>query len=180
MGSRVFVAARSTVYICGFTVVLLWLLPRWIGVRASGESLSTRAPLRWIGVIPLAIGANIAALCFTHFIRSGRGTPAPFDAPRRLVVTGPYRYVRNPMYVGTGLFIAGFAILFWEFSATLLWYAIGIAVAVNLFILLYEEPALRRKFNADYRDYCRNVRRWIPKTRPWHSASAQAVTARDN
>ena len=176
MGSRVFVAARSIVYICGFAVVLLWLVPRWIDVRASGDFLS-RAPLRWLGVIPLAIGANIAALCFIHFIRSGRGTPAPFDAPRRLVITGPYRYVRNPMYVGTGLFIAGSANLFWEFLATLLWYAIGIAVAVNLFILLYEEPALRRKFYADYRDYCRNVRRWIPRTRPWQSESTRTVAS---
>lgn len=177
MGSRVFIVARSIVYIGGFTVVLLWLVPRWIGVRASGEFLSARAPLRWLGVIPLNIGANIAALCFIHFIRSGRGTPAPFDAPRRLVITGPYRYVRNPMYVGTGLFIAGFAILFWEFSTTLLWYAIGIAVAVNLFILLYEEPTLRRKFNADYREYCRNVRRWIPRTRPWQSESTRTVAS---
>ena len=178
MGNRVFVAARTVVYICGFMIVLLWLAPRWIGVRASSQFLSLE-PMRWFGLIPLAIGAAIAVFCFVHFVGRGRGTPAPFDAPRRLVVTGPYRYVRNPMYVGTGLFLVGCAILFWEFSSTLFWYAIAIAVAVNLFILLYEEPTLRRRFNGDYREYCRNVRRWIPRTRPWQPESPRAVAAGD-
>src|SRR5690242_6551002 len=116
MGQRLFIAARTLVYICGFMTVLLWLAPRWIGLGASFQ-FPPAAPLRWLGLPPLAVGASISVFCFGHFIASGRGTPAPFDAPRWLVVTGPYRYVRNPMYVGTGLFIAGWAILFWEFSA---------------------------------------------------------------
>lgn len=176
MGSRVFVAVRTVVYICGFMLVLLWLFPHWIGIRTYFESPSV-APLRWLGLIPLTIGALIAVYCFAHFVARGRGTPAPFDAPRRLVVTGPYRYVRNPMYLGTGLFIGGCAVLFWEFSAALLWYGVGIIVAVNLFILLYEEPTLRRKFDGDYREYCRNVRRWLPRSRPWQPESTQTTAA---
>lgn len=176
MGSRVFVAVRTVVYICGFMLVLLWLFPHWIGIRTYFESPSV-APLRWLGLIPLTIGALIAVYCFAHFVARGRGTPAPFDAPRRLVVTGPYRYVRNPMYLGTGLFIGGCAVLFWEFSAALLWYGVGIIVAVNLFILLYEEPTLRRKFDGDYREYCRNVCRWLPRSRPWQPESTQTNAA---
>ncbi len=176
MGQRVFITARSLVYICGFITVLLWLAPSWIGLGASLKFPSA-APLRWLGLIPLAIGGTISVFCFGHFIASGRGTPAPFDAPRRLVVTGPYRFVRNPMYVGTGLFIGGCAILFWEFSTALLWYALGIVVAVNLFVLLYEEPTLRRKFDADYREYCRNVRRWLPRSRPWQPESSRTIAA---
>ena len=176
MGHRVFIAARTLIYVCGFMTVLLWLVPRWIGLSASFEFPSA-APLRWLGFLPLAIGGGISVSCFGHFIASGRGTPAPFDAPRRLVVTGPYRYVRNPMYVGTGLFIAGCAILFWEFSAAVLGYAVGIIVAVNLFILLYEEPTLRRQFDGEYREYCRNVHRWLPRTRPWQAEFTRVTAA---
>ena len=176
MSQQLFITARTIVYICGFMTLLLWLVPSWIGLDPSLEFPST-TPLRWLGVIPLAIGAIIAVFCFVHFVARGRGTPAPFDAPRRLVITGPYRYVRNPMYVGTGLFIAGCAILFWEFSTALLWYAIAIALAVNVFILAYEEPTLLSKFDADYREYCRNVRRWLPRMRPWEPESPRAFTA---
>jgi len=176
MGQRAFAALRSVVYICGFMTVLLWLVPRWISLRTSFQFPSA-APLRWFGLIPLSVGALIAAFCFVHFVSRGRGTPAPFDAPRRLVISGPYRYVRNPMYVGTGLFLAGCAILFSEFSTALLWYAIAVALAVNLFILLYEEPTLRRKFDGDYREYCRNVCRWTPRAQPWQPESPRSVAA---
>lgn len=176
MGQRVFVAGRSLIYICGFMLVWLWLIPRWIGLHTSLQLASVSA-LRWLGLIPLSLGAAIAISCFIHFVSSGRGTPAPFDAPRRLVVSGPYRYVRNPMYVGSGLFLAGCAILFSEFSAVLLWYALAISVGVNLFILLYEEPTLRRKFGGDYREYSRNVRRWVPRLRPWQLESSRSVAA---
>lgn len=81
------------------------------------------------------------------------------------------------MYVGTGLFLVGGAILFSEFSIRLVWYGLSIAIAVNLFILLYEEPTLRRKFNGDYREYCRNVSRWIPRVHPWQPEPRQIATA---
>lgn len=176
MGQRLFVAARSLIYIGGFMTVWLWLVPRWIRLHTSLQ-LPSVSPLRWLGLLPLSVGAAIALSCFIHFVGRGRGTPAPFDAPRRLVVSGPYRFVRNPMYVGTGLFLAGCAILFSEFSITLLWYAVAIVVGVNLFILLYEEPTLRRKFDGDYREYCRNVRRWIPRLQPWQPESPRVAAA---
>jgi protein-S-isoprenylcysteine O-methyltransferase Ste14 len=176
MGQRVFVAARSLIYVCGFMAIWLWLIPGWIGLQTSLKCASA-SPLRWLGLMPLSLGAAIAVSCFVHFVARGRGTPAPFDAPRRLVVSGPYRYVRNPMYVGSGLFLAGCAILFSEFSIVLLWYALTIAIGVNLFILLYEEPTLRRKFDGDYHEYCRNVHRWIPRLRPWQPESSRSLAA---
>ena len=115
--------------------------------------------------------------CCANFVLVGRGTPAPFDAPRRLVISGPYCYVRNPMYVGGLLFLIGYALLFVEFSTALVWYALGLIVAVNLFILFYEEPTLKHRFNGDYEEYCRNVHRWIPRIRPWRLKSKQAAAA---
>jgi len=79
------------------------------------------------------------------------------------------------MYVGGLLFLVGYAVLFAEFSPVLLCYALGLIVAVNLFILAYEEPTLRRKFSDEYTEYCRNVRRWIPRVRPWHAQEQQAA-----
>jgi len=166
MGQRIFLSFRSALYISGFMALWLWIVPRWLGLPTSA-SYPVSQPLRWLGVPPLLLGAAIAANCFVNFVASGSGTPAPFDAPRRLVVSGVYRYVRNPMYVGAGLFLAGCAILFADFSRTLLWYALGLIAGVNLFILVYEEPTLRHKFDGSYEEYCRNVSRWLPRVRPW-------------
>jgi len=94
----------------------------------------------------------------------GRGTPAPFDPPRRLVIRGPYRFVRNPMYVGAGLALAG-AALFYE-SLPLLAYGGVFLLACHLFVLSYEEPTLKRTFGPDYEAYCHHVNRWRPRLRP--------------
>jgi len=125
--------------------------------------------------VPILIGLALMLWCAANFVVVGKGTPAPFDAPRRLVVSGPYCYLRNPMYVGGLLFLVGYAVLFAEFSPVLLCYALGLIVAVNLFILAYEEPTLRRKFSDEYTEYCRNVRRWIPRVRPLHAQEQQAA-----
>jgi protein-S-isoprenylcysteine O-methyltransferase Ste14 len=109
------------------------------------------------------LGAAIALRCISTFVVIGRGTPAPFDPPRRLVVRGPYRFVRNPMYIGAALALAG-AALFYN-SVTLLAYSCVFLVATHLFVIGYEEPTLRRKFGSDYDDYRRNVCRWLPRFR---------------
>jgi protein-S-isoprenylcysteine O-methyltransferase Ste14 len=96
--------------------------------------------------------------------RIGRGTPAPFDPPRRLVIRGPYRFVRNPMYIGAGLALSG-AALFYE-SLPLLIYGGAFLLACHLFVLSYEEPTLKRTFGPDYEAYCHRVRRWWPRLRP--------------
>jgi protein-S-isoprenylcysteine O-methyltransferase Ste14 len=91
----------------------------------------------------------------------GKGTPLPIDAPKRLVVQGLYRYIRNPMYAGVLIVIAGWAIFFW--TTDLVVYGIAVWIIFHLFVVVIEEPILKRKFGSDYEDYCRNVGRWLPK-----------------
>ena len=129
----------------------------WSGiVRPAGIGLAQIA-----GVVVGASGAVLALWCIVTFTVIGRGTPAPFDPPRRLVVVGPYRLVRNPMYIGAGLALAG-AALFYE-SWALLGYGAVFALVMHLFVVVYEEPTLRATFGADYVRYCERVRRWWPQ-----------------
>lgn len=172
---RLSLILRSAIYISGFMLLWLWLMPRWMSLNTSW-AFPFAIPARWAGILPLLLGASLAIACFANFIAAGQGTPAPFDAPRRLVISGPYRYVRNPMYLGAGLFLAGCAILFSVLTKILLWYAIGLVAGVNLFILAYEEPTLTRKFNGSYLEYCRNVGRWLPRLRPWSAANGATAT----
>jgi protein-S-isoprenylcysteine O-methyltransferase Ste14 len=120
-------------------------------------------PIRIAGVTLLVIGSAIALHSFFSFAWSGRGTPAPVDAPRTLVTAGLYRYCRNPMYWGVLFGLIG-EFLAWgtSLSASMAYGAVFL-ISVNLFILLYEEPALTRKFGTQYREYCRNVPRWLPR-----------------
>jgi len=108
-----------------------------------------------------AVGAALALWCVLTFALVGRGTPAPFDPPRRLVVRGPYRRVRNPMYLGAAVAL-GAAALFYR-SLALLAFTAGFLVVTHVFVIGYEEPTLRRMFGAEYEAYCRDVRRWRPK-----------------
>jgi protein-S-isoprenylcysteine O-methyltransferase Ste14 len=108
-----------------------------------------------------ASGAALALTCILTFVFVGKGTPAPFDPPRRLVVQGPYRLVRNPMYLGAGLALAG-AALFYR-SIPLLGYAGVFLLITHSFVVLYEEPTLRQTFEKDYDAYCHRTGRWWPK-----------------
>lgn len=166
-----FVLARAVTYAAIFVALVLVYLPArvlaWAGVsRPSALGLPQVAGLG-VG----AVGAAIALWCVLAFAFVGRGTPAPFDAPRRLVVHGPYRIVRNPMYIGAGLALTGAALFYQALSlfvfTGLFW------VATHLFVIGYEEPVLRRKFGEEYEAYSRHVRRWRP-TRPWTSSTRQA------
>ena len=125
-----------------------------------GGSLEGTGP---IGLVLLIAGACMAVWCMWDFWRTGHGTPAPIDPPKALVVRGLYRYIRNPMYVGVLLVVAGEAILFASWS--ILVYALCAAAGFHLFVLCYEEPALRRKFGAAYDEYVQRVPRWLPHIR---------------
>ena len=124
-----------------------------------------RAPLpgslRYLGLLPILVGAVIECWCAWDFAVKGRGTPAPFDPPKELVARGLYQRVRNPMYVGVMLILLGEALLF--ASRFMLTYSLAVFVGFNLFVLLYEEPTLRRKFGESYERYCRAVPRWLPR-----------------
>jgi len=134
-------------------------LPRYLASR-SGDAPAS-APLRWLAAIPLGVGAVLYLRCAWDFAAFGRGTPAPVDAPRRLVVRGWYRYVRNPMYVGVMLMATGWMTYF--ASSSLALYVASVGVGFHLFVVLYEEPTLRRLFGDPYGAYCGQVRRWLPR-----------------
>jgi protein-S-isoprenylcysteine O-methyltransferase Ste14 len=155
-----FVTFRAITYSTLFVGLLLIYLPArvlsWSGIVRPTAVGSPQI----IGTIIGSAGALVALSCVFTFVWIGRGTPAPFDPPRRLVVRGPYRFVRNPMYIGAGLALGG-AALFYE-SVPLLVYGVIFLLVAHLFVLLYEEPTLRRTFGPEYEAYCRRVRRWWP------------------
>jgi protein-S-isoprenylcysteine O-methyltransferase Ste14 len=100
----------------------------------------------------------MALACILTFVFEGRGTPAPFDPPRRLVAKGPYAVLRNPMYLGGALAMGGAAVFYQ--SLALLGYVAAFLIVTHLFVVGYEEPTLRRTFGRDYEIYCQQVRRW--------------------
>lgn len=148
-----------------FFALWFWLLPGWLGLRVRLEGWG-----RWrlLAMVPSVLGFGVAARCVFDFGWTGRGTPAPVAPPTRLVVVGFYRHVRNPMYLGFAAGWIGLWVVFGRASPIAIAAAAAVALAVHLFVILYEEPTLRRKFGADYEEYCRNVRRWAPRARGWN------------
>lgn len=136
------------------------LIPRFVLLDTGGRYSLSAAAWRWIGLLPLFAGACIYFKCAWDFAVTGLGTPAPIDMPRRLVVKGLYRFVRNPMYVGVAWFVVGQAILFGSSAVGI--YIVCVWLICNLFVMFYEEPTLRRKFGPEYEEYCRRVPRWLP------------------
>ena len=148
-----------------FLAIWFWLLPPLLGFQVD---TSGAARWRWIAAAPSALGFAVALRCIWDFGRTGHGTPAPFIPPQKLVVIGFYRYVRNPMYVGFFLGWAGLWVIFGQANMVALEVVAVAVVAVVLFVMLYEEPTLRKTFGAEYQEYCRNVRRWLPRLTPWN------------
>ncbi len=144
----------------GSVVVLLpYLISHW----TVAEPLLGLGFVRWIGALLVLLGLPVFLDFLVRFVRDGRGTPAPVAEPERLVVTGGFRSVRNPGYVAVLAMITGQALIFG--STALLGYTAAVALAFHLFVVLYEEPHLRRKFGGDYEVYCRRVPRWLPRRR---------------
>ncbi len=119
--------------------------------------------LRYLAFLLWPLGAAAMLWCFRDFTFRGRGTPAPFDPPKELVVSGPYRYVRNPMYAAGILFLFGW--LVWSPSLALIVAPFLFFTAAHLFVTTYEEPTLKKKFGAAYEVYLQKVPRWIPRFR---------------
>ena len=112
-----------------------------------------------IGGALMVIGIGILLSCVRDFLVIGKGTLAPWDAPKRLVVVGLYRFVRNPMYVGIITLLIGWCL--WSGSKWLWVYLVVLTVAFHLRIVLYEEPRLAREFPEDWILYRERVNRWI-------------------
>lgn len=132
--------------------IVPWLIA---GTTAAPSQASVLWGLPWF-----VLGGGVYGWCVWEFARSGRGTPAPLDPPRRLVVSGLYRYCRNPMYLGVLMVLLGWSI--WSASLWVAAYGVAVAVMFHLFVVGYEEPHLRRRFGPEYTAYCAHVRRWLP------------------
>jgi len=148
------------------TLIFTLLVPGTVTVYLPYRLLErTPMPGSWValaaGLCLAALGLGVYLWCAWEFVSAGQGTPAPIDAPKKLVVSGLNRFVRNPMYIGVMSMVLGESIMF--DSLVLLIYAVGLAAFFNLFVMVYEEPTLRKKFGPDYDKYCWRVPRWIPR-----------------
>jgi protein-S-isoprenylcysteine O-methyltransferase Ste14 len=165
--SSIWLAIRSIVW----AVLLPGLIAVYVPWRYFGVSrveLHLADPLQTLGFLFVVIGVGLLAACIWEFAHSGRGTLAPVDPPKKLVVRGLYRYVRNPMYLSVTLILLGEA-MFTRSIGLLLYFAIWF-IAVNLFVIGYEEPTLRHQFGGSYERYAQSVGRWIPTIRARHRA----------
>ena len=150
-----------------FTILVPGTVAVFVPYRILGSSgqlqLSGIGLLRYLGLVPILLGGATYLSCVWGFAHIGRGTPAPIDPPKKLVVSGPYRFTRNPMYVAVLCVVFGEAVLF--ASGRLLAYGVLILTAFHAFVVLYEEPTLRRQFGSSYKAYCSRVPRWFFLTR---------------
>jgi protein-S-isoprenylcysteine O-methyltransferase Ste14 len=163
-GERWATTLASLVVGAGFFALWFWLLPGWLGFRVETAG---RANWRWLAAVPSVLGFAIALRCIWDFGWTGRGTPAPIAPPQRLVAVGFYGYVRNPMYVGFAAGWIGLWVVFGHPNPVVIAAVVAVALGVHLFVVFYEEPTLRKKFGADYTEYCRNVPRWWPRLHAW-------------
>ena len=171
---RVFLISESLVVVVSYrrvgrnifkTLIFTIVVPGTVGVyvpyRLRGPGPHAVSAFGWLGLAPVAVGVAAYLWCAWDFATFGRGTPLPLDAPKQLVARGLYRFVRNPMYVGVLLAILGQAL--WFGSVATLCFALAVALSFHVFVVFYEEPALRRKFGEPYVEYSKTVSRWIPK-----------------
>jgi protein-S-isoprenylcysteine O-methyltransferase Ste14 len=156
----VFALVRTVCYATLFIAFVLVFLPArlvsWSGVAKP----AAMGVAQVMGMLMAGLGGALALWCVFAFALLGKGTPAPFDPPRRLVVRGPYKFVRNPMYLGAAIALGG-AALFYR-SAALAGYTGAFFLITHVFVMLYEEPTLRATFGSEYDDYRSRVKRWWP------------------
>ena len=134
----------------------------WLLLQGSGGAVLLLPSIWMVGFLPLLLGVGLYLWCAAAFTFIGKGTPAPIDAPKVLVIQGPYRWVRNPMYIAVLLVVIGEASLFRSFL--LVGYALLVWLVVHLFVVFVEEPSLRGQFGGSYETYLRMVRRWLPRS----------------
>ena len=166
--SRLWIAVRAIVYATLFLALWAWAA---LKCRVLDNYISLRIP-HWLavpGIILFLAGAALALSTVVLFIVAGQGTPAIFDPPRKFVPYGPYRLVRNPMYVGGVSMLLGLG--FYLRSASVTLFAFVTLLIIHTFVVLWEEPGLRKRFGQEYEDYCRAVPRWIPRFTRRHVSS---------
>jgi protein-S-isoprenylcysteine O-methyltransferase Ste14 len=162
---------RHLISIAALPFTMAVLIPLWIA-RWNPPFALADAPIARVGqgagLVCLAVGLVLFFSSLKRFASEGQGTLAPWDPPRKLVVRGPYRYVRNPMISGVLFVLFGEAMVLW--SRPHLTWALTFLVINAIYIPLLEEPQLRGRFGESYAESCRHVHRLIPRLRPWNSA----------
>jgi protein-S-isoprenylcysteine O-methyltransferase Ste14 len=160
LGSALFFVAAPSV----LAGLVPWLMTRWEFLPPFFDLQATRA----VGILLIVVGLPGLVDSFARFAVQGLGTPAPIAPTQNLVVTGLYRYVRNPIYVAVVAIILGQATLFGDWR--LIIYGGIMWVAFHAFVLAYEEPVLAQTFGAQYEEFRSNVPRWIPRLSPWRTS----------
>ena len=160
---KAFLVFRGIVVSTAFVSTWAWIA--MVLRRRYDASLPPLPGWLWpLGVVLVVVGGLLALSCVVVFIGRGRGTPAPFDPPRAFVATGPYRFVRNPMYIGAIAVLEGAAMIFRSPSIAIL--GVVYWILAHALVLLYEERTLRTRFGESYALYRSRVRRWLPRLRP--------------
>jgi protein-S-isoprenylcysteine O-methyltransferase Ste14 len=157
---RLWAAARSLVYMTAFLGLWGWIA---LSVRRFDLTLGLTLPpaVRPAGVVMMVLGGALGLICVGTFVTLGCGTPAPFDPPAEFVARGPYKFVRNPMYIGGLSLLMGLGLL--EGSGSIVLLALALSILAHLGVVYLEEPDLERRFGENYRRYKNRVNRWIPR-----------------
>lgn len=147
----------APLFIGALIVYVPWTMTGW----RVGPPLLGWTPIRWLGLALIVLPVPVLLDFLVRFVSEGHGTPMPMAPPRRLVVSGAFRVVRNPAYLASVVLLVGQGL--WLGSRAVLWYAAWMALLFHAFVVAYEEPTLRRTFGAEYDAYCRRVGRWLPR-----------------
>ncbi|MBI4527672.1 MAG: isoprenylcysteine carboxylmethyltransferase family protein [Deltaproteobacteria bacterium] len=146
-----------------FTLIMPGTVAVYVPLLIARSRIPASGLLLAVGLALLCLGGAIYAWCVWDFAAYGRGTPAPIAAPKKLIIRGLYRYTRNPMYVAVLTVILGWAVLFRAMALVV--YALIVGACFHLFVILYEEPHLKKEFGREYHNYRARVRRWLPDLR---------------
>ena len=155
-----FIIFRSLIYVPLFIMLFGWIA---LNVRVFDRKMDIILPFwtKSFGPVLMIVGGILVLICVTIFIFRGRGTPAIFDPPTEFVATGPYSYVRNPMYIGGFILLFGFGL--YHRSISILILSVILIGFFHLFVVFVEEPRLDRLFGKTYIEYKNRINRWIPK-----------------
>ena len=155
-----FIALRSLVYMAGFIVLFAEIA---LAARSFDTKLGPPLPAWTIsaGIAAMLVGVGLALSCAATLVVKGRGTPAVFDPPREFLSVGPYKYVRNPMYIGGFILLVGFGL--YQRSVSILLLALFLLLITHWAVVALEEPNLEKRFGQSYLDYKQSVNRWVPK-----------------
>lgn len=169
VGALLLVPGTALVYV---PLIIIFATER---TSAEADPVGPSSPWLWLGIVMAAAGATLGVWASRLFVTIGRGTPAPWDPTRKLVVTGPYRYVRNPMVIGLMLMLGAEALILWSWPIAA-WLAVFF-LANATYIPLSEERDLEHRFGTPYRLYKENVPAWLPRFRPWRQPGEEGMFA---